>query len=397
MTEDDYGVVRIMVMRHSVNWTLGFLVPIVSIAVASAQSAPDLSLVKIFLKEAVAKETVAGGSLLLIHQGKVVYGEGFGFTDIETKKPFRLDTPVIVASISKPLMGTAAFRLAERGKVHLQEPVSLSLPEFKTPTLESGKLLERAPTLQELFTHTAGLRTDDSPGGRPWFFRWIAGKSLEEAVGRFAKELPFKAPPGTRYAYSGVGTDIAARVLEVVSKKPRNELFLAEVAKPLGMMRTTFRDARGLEMVGTMPSRYYRAKDGGLLKSKKRKVPPTNTYSSSGGTIISTAPDLARWLQMFRNQGRHEGGEFLAPGTVVKMLSGQTKSRNAKGGLFIRKKNEEGKVLVWGHTGSSGTNCWIDGENDLIGIMLTQTRGRDIKPFRIQLEKLITECVTKAK
>jgi CubicO group peptidase (beta-lactamase class C family) len=353
--------------------------------------------VKKFLRDAVAKETVAGGSLLLLHHGKVIFGEGFGFADIETKRPFRLDTPVVVASISKPLMGTAAFRLAERGKVNLQEPVSRYLPEFKTPSLESGKSLERAPTMAELFTHSAGLRADDSPGGRPWFSSWIAGKSLEEAVGRFAKELPFKSPPGTRYAYSGVGTDIAARVLEVVSEKARNELFLAEVAKPLGMKRTTFRDARGLEMIGAMPSRYYRAKDGGLLKSRGKKVPPTNTYSSSGGTIISTSPDLARWLQMFRNEGRHEDGEFLAPGTVARMLSGQTKSRNAKGGLFIRKKNEAGKVLVWGHTGSSGTNCWIDGENDLIGIMLTQTRGRDIKPFRIQLEKLVTECVTKAK
>jgi hypothetical protein len=77
------------------------------------------------------------------------------------------------------------------------------------------------------------------------------------------------------------------------------------------------------------------------------------------------------------------------------MLSPFSRSRNSKCGLFIRKKDQDGKVLVVGHSGSSGTNCWIDFENDIIGIMLTQTRGDDIRDFRVSLERQIRDILTK--
>jgi len=366
---------------------------IVLLVALSAGAAVDFAPVNRLLEKAVTEGTVAGGSVLVLHRGDVVFEEGFGFADIKTRAPFKADAPVIVASISKPLLGTAAFRLAEKGVLKLSTPISEYLPDFKATKLESGDSLVRSPTTAELFAHIAGTRNSEAPGGRPWFASWTAGKPLAHVVERYALEFPFAAQPGTRYAYSGIGTDIAARVLEVAAGQPRNVLFVAEVSKPLGMTRTFFRDASSVKRVGPMPTRYYRGKNGELAVSRKRHLPPTNTYSSSGGSVISTAPDLAKWLLMIRNHGRHEGHAFLAPETVANMLAEISPSRNARGGLFIRKKDESGKVIVVGHTGSSGTNCWINFEHDLIGIMLTQTRGKDIKPFRIALERLITECV----
>ncbi len=90
----------------------------------------------------------------------------------------------------------------------------------------------------ELFTHTSGLRNDESPGGRPWFAGWTKGKTLEEVVRGYAEKFPFKAPPGTRYAYSGIGTDVAARVAEFASGSCRNDLLLETVCRPLGMSHT---------------------------------------------------------------------------------------------------------------------------------------------------------------
>lgn len=348
------------------------------------------------IENAVAEGEVAGGSLLVLHRGEVVLGRGFGYADLESKRPFQVDTPVVVASISKPLLGTVAFRLHERGKVKLADPISESLPEFAGRNLESGEPLRRAPTTLELFTHTSGLRQIESPGGRPWLATWTRAKPLAEVVKRYAKEYPFEAQPGTRYAYSGIGTDVAARVLVVASGQPRNDLFTAELAGPLGMNETYYRDAVSLEKAGLMPTPYHRGKNGGLLVSRIRAIPPQNTYSSSGGSIISTAPDLARWLMMIRNRGRDENGRpFLKADTVAEMLAPFPRSGNSKCGLFIRKKDRDGKVLVVGHSGSSGTNCWIDFENDIIGIMLTQTRADDIRDFRISLERQIREILTK--
>ncbi|PHR90795.1 MAG: hypothetical protein COA78_34405 [Blastopirellula sp.] len=363
-----------------------------ALLLGSQATAQDFSAVRALLKDAVSQQQVAGGTVLVLHRGEVVFEESFGFADILSKTPFKADTPVIVASISKPLLGTAAFRLAEQGKLDHSAAISDYLPEFSSVKLESGEVITRAPTLTELFTHTSGMRNSEAPGGRPWFAKWTEGTPLADVVKRYASEFPFQANPGKRYAYSGIGTDVAARVLEVASGQPRNVLLVAHVAKPLGMTSTFYRDARSLKQIGRMPTRYFHGKKGKLLKSTLRPVPPTNTYSSSGGSIISTAPDLARWLMMIRNQGQHEDEAFLKPETITAMLHEFPLSKNAQGGLFIREKDATGRAIVVGHSGSSGTNCWINFKQDVIGIMLTQTRGSDIKQFRIELEKRVTEC-----
>ncbi|BDS05636.1 D-alanyl-D-alanine carboxypeptidase [Oceaniferula spumae] len=360
---------------------------------SASAAEPDFTPVRGLLKRVVAEGKVAGGSVLVLHGGKVVFAEGFGFADRKSKTAFQVNTPVVVASISKPLLGTAAFRLTQKGKLDLSEPVSTYLPEFENAKLVSGAKLQRSPSMIELLSHTSGLRPAEAPGGRPWFSDFTKGKKLPAVVYHYALEFPFYAPPGTRYAYSGIGTDVAARVLEVTSRQSRNALFVAEVAKPLGMTQTFYRDAESVKSIGQMPTRYYLGKDKTLQVSRKRYMPKQGDYSSSGGTIISTAPDLAKWLLMIRNDGKHEGGVFLKPEVMAKMLTKAPRSSNAQGGLFIRKKDTNGKVLVVGHSGSSGTNCWIDFKHDIIGIMLTQTRGKDIKPFRIELEKRIQQCL----
>jgi CubicO group peptidase (beta-lactamase class C family) len=358
-----------------------------------ASAKPDFTPLRGLLERAIVEGVVAGGSILVLHRGEVVFQEGFGFANLKTREAFELDTPVVIASISKPLLGTAAFRLAEHGDLDLSSPISKVIPEFGKSEVESGDALVRAPNTLELFTHTSGMRNDDAPGGRPWFASWTKGKSLESVVKHIALEIPFKAQPGSRYAYSGIGTDVAARVLEIAAKQSRNDLFVAEVSDPLGMTRTLYRDVASVGLIGDMPTRYYRGKDGTLQVSRERPLPAQGEYSASGGTILSTAVDLSRWLLMIRNGGRHEGSAYLAPETVAKMLASYPRSSKVRGGLAIRKRDRKGEALVVGHTGSSGTNCWIDFEHDIIGIVLTQTRGKHIRPFRIELEKSIRECI----
>ncbi|MEM7390920.1 MAG: serine hydrolase domain-containing protein [Verrucomicrobiota bacterium] len=367
-----------------------------ALLIGGSAAAMDFTPVGRMADEAVEQGKVAGGTVLLLRGGDVVYERSFGFADIESKTPFGVDSPVIIASISKPLLGTAAFRLAEQGRLNPEAPITAYLPAFADRKLESGEPLIRPPTTIECFAHTGGLRPAAAPGGLPWFSRWTQDVPLAVVVSRYAEDFPFKTQPGTKYAYSGIGTDVAARVLEVAAGQPRNELLRTVVAEPLGMKHTFYRDAESLQRLGAMPTRYRYGKNDRIIEDRKRFVPAKNMYSSSGGAIISTAQDLARWLLMIQNHGRHEGATLLKRETVVAMLAAHPPSSKARGGFSIRKKNERGEATVVGHSGSSGTNCWIDFDRDLIGVMLTQTRGRDIKPFRIRLEKKIYTCLEDA-
>lgn len=356
-------------------------------------TSPAFAEVDEFLKQSVTDGEIAGGAVMVLRHGKVVFETGFGFADIASREPFLSTTPCVIASISKPMLGTAIFRLAEAGSLDVTEPISTYLPEYRDRLLESGDRVTRAPTTVELLTHTSGLRNDSMTGGRPWYASWTEGQPLSFVVAEYAANFPSRAQPGTRYAYSGIGTDVAARVAEVAAGIPRNEVLVAELSRPLGMTKTFYRDATSIQKIGRMPTRYYRGQDGELHTSKKRPLAPTNTYSSSGGSIISTTHDMAKWLLMIANDGTHDGEPFVTPETIRKMLARSDNGKTTRCGFFVRRADQQGRVLRIGHTGSSGTNCWIDFETDTIGIMLTQTSAKSVKPFRIDLEERITTCV----
>ena len=351
--------------------------------------------VREFLVDSVEQGKVAGGAVMLVQGDQVVFESAFGFADVKSRTPFELETPGIVASISKPMMGTVAFCIAEKGDLELDRPIDAYLPAFKNSKLIDGASLARAPTMLEFFRHRAGTRRDDDKAGRPWFADWTKGQSLAVVVDRYAQEFPFRSQPGTSYGYSGIGIDIASRVMEVVTRRPRNELLIQELCAPLGMQDTFYVDNVRTKNYD-MPTRYYiGSKSGKLYVSKHRAYPDPNTYSSSGGSIISTVADLSKWLIMLRDKGRFGEEQFLQVATIEAMLDSQGTSQNTNCGFFVRQRDSEGVITRVGHTGSSGTNCWIDFETDTVGVMLTQTRGKDIKPFRIELEKRLQACVEK--
>jgi CubicO group peptidase (beta-lactamase class C family) len=116
---------------------MGLILVFVTLLVGlPAAAASDFSPVRRLLDTAVAEGAVAGGSVLVLHRGEVVFEEGFGFAHLKSKTPFRVDTPAVIASISKPLLGTAAFRLAENGKLKLSNPIADYLDEFASPACQ---------------------------------------------------------------------------------------------------------------------------------------------------------------------------------------------------------------------------------------------------------------------
>ena len=141
-----------------------------------------------------------------------------------------------------------------------------------------------------------------------------------------------------------------------------------------------------------MPTRYNLDSETGKIKIRKVTDPPKdNQYNSSGGSIISTAPDLLNWLLMIRNGGEHNGNSYLTKASIKAMLSPTKVSRTGAGGLYIREKDETGKAIVYGHSGSSGTNCWINLKHDYIAIVLTQTAFN--KGFDFDLQGKISEIL----
>jgi CubicO group peptidase (beta-lactamase class C family) len=194
--------------------------------------------------------------VLIAREGKIALFEAFGFQDREKRIPMKPDSIFRIASMTKPITSVALMMLVEEGKIQIDDPLSLYLPEFKELKVgvekvvpETGKshlVLEpprREPTIQDLLRHTSGFTYDlfgDSLVKRAYQAADVrsADQTLAEFTSRLAK-LPLAYQPGTTWEYS-VSTDVLGRIIEVVSGVPFDQFVSDRILKPLKMTSSGF-------------------------------------------------------------------------------------------------------------------------------------------------------------
>ena len=341
-----------------------------------------------FLSTSYERGHVVGGTVLLVHAGEVVFEQAFGFADIKRRRPFEMSTPCSVASISKPIVATLVVKLASEGRVELDSPIDRYLPQYGGIRLRSGQEPRGMPRLQELLRHTAGFTPDKEEGGRPWFWEEARGKTLEEMVALYP-DFPIRGlycNPGGGCWYSGMGYDVAGRIVEVATGEPIHKVLRKELCEPLGMSDTCL--LPDAELRARAPSRYYQRRSDGSFHRRIPKPPPSvadgdasSPYTPIGGGVLSTPADLAAFLMLHRDRGKVAGVEFI-PETVLRRMHERKRPwpRYGMGFQLGPGVPELGGHTAWiRHSGSSGTVCWLDFEHDVVGVILTQTersRGR---------------------
>jgi len=186
----------------------------------------DFTPIEQVLKDELKADGVPGAVVVIVRDNAVVYAKGFGFAGIEEKNPVTPDHLFRIGSTTKMFVGMALVKLAEAGKLKLDEPV--------------GKLIDGLPpaiaalTPHQLLTHTAGL-ADDAV---------MFGKHDDEALADGLKtwtDKRFFTKPGDVYSYSNPGYWLAGFVAEKAAGKPFADVVKDDLLAPLGMKRSTFR------------------------------------------------------------------------------------------------------------------------------------------------------------
>src|ERR1043166_4532180 len=106
------------------------------------------------IDRALAENRIVGAVVLVAQDGGIVYRRAAGLADRERGLPMREDAVFRLASLTKPLVTSAALRMVELRKFALADPVTRYLPDFR-PALPNGEVPLIA--LRHLLTHTAGL------------------------------------------------------------------------------------------------------------------------------------------------------------------------------------------------------------------------------------------------
>lgn len=259
----------------------------------------------------------------------VVWHEGFGFADIETRAPASPETLFRIGSVSKLLTATTLVLMAQSGLVDLDKPIGQYVKSLP-PHLE-------ALTLRQLAGHLGGVRHYQGSE----FLTNAHYERLRDAIPIFA-EGPLVAPPGTRYAYSSYGYNLIGAVLEEVTAKPFTVLVQRYLADPL-TMNATLPDAKGKTLARR--ARAYTIGPAGAAQA------PDDDLSGrwpSGGYLSST-DDLARLGRSILSAGLLNDASLRAMLTPQRLASGAATSV----GLGWRVSQDSAGRRYFHHGGSS--------------------------------------------
>ena len=346
-----------------------------------------LDAIGVAIHQARGEKRLPGGVLWLERQD-VSFHRAYGMASTRPVSTVAQgDTIYDAASLTKVVATTpAVLLLHERGKLNVQDPVRVHLPEFTGQGRESI-------TIRQLLTHTSGLRPDISVTG------W---SGHQECIAKCMAELP-RAAPDERFIYSDINFQLLDEVVRRVSKKRLDVFCAEEIFGPLKMPDTGYNPpaAKRTRIAPTTVT------DGKALLGVVHDPRARKTSGVAGHAgLFTTAPDLARYARMLLQAGELDGVRLFKPETVQLMTSIQTPSSlPARRGLgwdidtgYSSPRGHKFPLGSFGHTGFTGPSLWIDPYSKTFVVFLCNRvhpteRGPSVVPLRRTIGTLAAEAV----
>jgi CubicO group peptidase (beta-lactamase class C family) len=281
------------------------------------------------------QDDVAGATVAVVKDGKVLFARGYGYADVKQKRPVSAEETLFrPGSVSKLFTWTAVMQLFERGMLDLDRDVNEYI-DFKIPAA-FGKPI----TLKNLMTHTPGFEEQI----KDLFSAQGAPPPLDQYLKTHVPRRIF--PPATTPAYSNYGTALAGYIVERVSARPFHQYVEENIFNPLGMTRSTFVQPLPAPLTGLM-SNGYRLGSDEPKEFEVVNVPPA-------GSLSSTASDMSRFIIAHLQDGQFGNVRILKPETARLMhsrLFALDDAANAMAyGFYEESKN--GRRII-GHAGDT--------------------------------------------
>jgi CubicO group peptidase (beta-lactamase class C family) len=374
----------------------------------------------------VDQNILASCNTLVMKGTDVLDFRTFGYMDVESRRPLTADAIHRMYSNTKIVTSVAAMMLFEAGRFGLDDPVAEYLPEFARPSvlrpgaqsIEDVVPATEPMRMRHLLSHSAGLSygfiepgsvidkayAAAGLGGAPG-----SGATLQSLSERLAT-LPLAFQPGGGWRYS-FATDVAARIIEILSGTSFDAFLTRNIFEPLGMHDTAFwveEQKRERFTTMYMPKNFFAPMQGGLTKADDPMrgaftQPPT--LLSGGGGLVSTMSDYLAFIRMIVAGGSWNGVRILKPETLALMRTNQLAPDvsvklalwpmpSTVFGLGFALKTAKGAgepdsakgEYHWG--GMAGTHSWMAPEAGIAGICMTQLMPGFLHPFSHDFKRL---------
>jgi len=284
----------------------------------------------------LARGDIAGGAIVVVKDGDVLFAHGYGYAALKTRTPVSPDTTLFrIGSVSKLFTWTAVMQLVKQHKLDLDRDINGYL-DFKIPP-RFGKPV----TLRDLMTHTAGFEdtTRDLLPATP------EGVNL----GRYLKQhIPARIfPPGKIVAYSNYGAGLAGYIVQRVSGEPLGEYIQRHILAPLDMRHSTFTQPLPANLAPLLAKGYVSASDG-------KPKPFELVNPAPAGAMAASALDMANFMIAQLQSGRFGDAHILQPQTAALMHSQQYVAAPGLNGMDLGfyEENRNGQRII-GHGGDT--------------------------------------------
>jgi CubicO group peptidase (beta-lactamase class C family) len=348
----------------------------------AGMSAERLARIAPRMKEFVDAGKTAGVVTLVARHGRVASLDAVGYQDLERKIPMKADSIFRIMSVTKPITCAGVMVLVDEGRLSLLDPVEKYIPEFKGIRVNpcgtrNGFDCQLVPaarpfTVLDLMTHTSGL--GEAARGGP------AANSRAESIATSAQRMNLIFQPGAAWHYTNFGIGVLGRIIEVASGESFDDFMARRLFSPLGMNDTFFHIPAGkadrVATVYTMENGKLKPLDPSLIRS--------GGISSPDSGLLSTAGDLARFLQMMLYKGTLDGKRVLSAAAVEIMTASHTGTLPAGyspgtgqgfGFEIVREPLGMFRYASIGSFEKAGfyrTYIWADPAKDLLGVILMQ-------------------------
>lgn len=270
-----------------------FLLSVVCICFSSATAFGQLTSPQIdaLMESALAKFKVAGASIAVVKDGKIIHLKGYGFSSIETKKAVNGSTNFQIASNSKAFTTAALSILEDEGKLKWTDKVKDYIPEFK---MYNDYVTENF-NIQDLITHRSGLGLG---AGDLMFFPDGSNFTIKDVLTNFQYFKPVSAFR-TKWDYDNLLYIVAGEVIARVSGMSCGGFIQKRIVNPL-QMNNTFVGSKLINDQSNFAVSHS-SESGTIKKIDGFK----DELSLAAGGIFSNAEDMAKWMIVRLNKGQY--------------------------------------------------------------------------------------------
>lgn len=277
--------------------------------------------------DAILKNKIAGASILVSHKNKILLDKNYGYANLELSIPITPDAVFEIGSVTKHFTSVAILKLAEQGKLSLDDDFTNYL-DFDTK--------ERKITIKNLLEHTSGIANYTEISD---FWTLSVQDLPRDTLVRLVEKEKFQFEPQEAFHYNNSGYFFLGLIIEKITGKTYEDYLTDTFFVPLGMENTSY----------CSMSRIIKNKVNGYAFSKnglQQKAYINQKWPYSAGSLCSTTSDLLIWMKALHNDGILSKESYHKLIEPIELANG-TKLNYAKGLVHF---SNFGNVEI-GHSG----------------------------------------------